>query len=353
MRSYLHLLHSILKIKTGSSSALPFNYTFSVTNRCNSHCRTCSIWKSPPSDHELTLDQYEKIFKSIGHAPFWVTISGGQPTLRPDLPALIKSLITICKPHTITIPTNGILPDYEYDIIRNIVLEHPYVTFKVNISLDGTHDTHDFIRGKPANFLSAILLFNDLTLLSSEHHNLIVGYYTVISRFNYEHLPKLLDFINQVKPQSYGIEPAQYRPIEMNNDPDLLPDRFILANAIEDVIPKLKRYAKSLPSTPTFRDAYYDFLLTVLRTHKMPIRCMAGQSSIHISPSGEVWSCCTSPSSLGNLSTTDYDLAKFLRLSQPKIKALHNSGCYCMMSNAFFSSYICNFSKIIKEVIRV
>ena len=41
---------------TGKPLLLPINLTLSLTNRCNSKCRTCNIWQTE-NDVELTLDE--------------------------------------------------------------------------------------------------------------------------------------------------------------------------------------------------------------------------------------------------------------------------------------------------------
>ena len=65
---------------TGWPKVLPFNYTVSVTARCNYRCATCRIWAEPLP--ELSLAEYEKLFVSLGRSPYWVTFSGGESFLR-------------------------------------------------------------------------------------------------------------------------------------------------------------------------------------------------------------------------------------------------------------------------------
>ena len=76
---------------------VPINLTFSVTNVCQSRCKTCNIWEiyrnQPEKRHEeLTLEEIEKIFQSMGHI-YVFNISGGEPFLRSD----IKEIIAIAK----------------------------------------------------------------------------------------------------------------------------------------------------------------------------------------------------------------------------------------------------------------
>ncbi|MDO9390668.1 MAG: radical SAM protein, partial [bacterium] len=59
---------------TGRPKVLPFNYTISLTTRCNYRCATCRIWDEPVP--ELAVEDYTKIFKSLGQSPYWVTFSG-------------------------------------------------------------------------------------------------------------------------------------------------------------------------------------------------------------------------------------------------------------------------------------
>lgn len=59
--------------------------SYLVTNQCNSHCITCSVWKDKESQ-QISLDKLEEIvknalFRKIRH----VGISGGEPSLSTNL----------------------------------------------------------------------------------------------------------------------------------------------------------------------------------------------------------------------------------------------------------------------------
>ena len=69
---------------TGRPLMLPVNITVSVSYRCNSRCQTCNVWLLPNDD--FTIDEWDRTFQSLGQAPYWFTFSGGEPTLRKDLP---------------------------------------------------------------------------------------------------------------------------------------------------------------------------------------------------------------------------------------------------------------------------
>ena len=90
---------------------LPFNYTFSITYRCNSKCKTCNIWKiqrKVPFNLELKTSEWFKIIQSLGRSPFWITISGGEPFLRKGLIEIIEAIARFNAPEIINVPTNGV-----------------------------------------------------------------------------------------------------------------------------------------------------------------------------------------------------------------------------------------------------
>src|SRR5258706_159648 len=106
----LEVLPKIAKMQAsyalGKPLALPMNLTISVSYRCNSRCKTCNVWQRPNDD--FTLEEYDKTFASIGRDAYWFTFSGGEPTLRKDLPEMVESAYRHCRPGIINIPTNGI-----------------------------------------------------------------------------------------------------------------------------------------------------------------------------------------------------------------------------------------------------
>ncbi|MFO7987485.1 MAG: radical SAM protein, partial [Desulfatiglandaceae bacterium] len=145
---------------TGRPRLLPLNLTLSVTFRCNSRCRTCNIYKK--ASDELDLDEWRQVFHSLGRAPFWVTLSGGEPSLRYDLPELVSSLYDICRPSMINIPTNGLLTDRIFEYVDEIARHCADAQIIVNLSVDELEDRHDRIRGVEGNFAKVMGTFRAL-----------------------------------------------------------------------------------------------------------------------------------------------------------------------------------------------
>ena len=149
-----------------ASPGVPMNLTFSVTNRCQSRCKTCKIWelyqKSPDKQREeLTLDEIEKIFRSMGHI-FIFNMSGGEPFLRSDIVEIVRLACRYLTPGIVHIPTNAIASKkIEQDVIAILKLiqaNNPSIQLTVKPSLDHVGEKHDDIRGVKGNFEKVIPL---------------------------------------------------------------------------------------------------------------------------------------------------------------------------------------------------
>ena len=130
---------------TGRMIRLPVNITVSVSYRCNSRCKTCNVWLLPNDD--LTLPEWDRVYESLGKSPYWFTFSGGEPTLRKDLPDMVASAYRHCRPGIINIPTNGIQCKVIPDRIAAVLEAAPKAEVIINLLLDGVGKKHDEVRG--------------------------------------------------------------------------------------------------------------------------------------------------------------------------------------------------------------
>ena len=106
---------------------------FSITDRCNLHCKYCmpdGIDCMPRWD-VLSLEEFEAIAiaaASLGIKKIKVT--GGEPLARKNCPQLVKMLKTVPGIEKVTLTTNGVQLDQYMDQLLNAGLD------AVNISLD-------------------------------------------------------------------------------------------------------------------------------------------------------------------------------------------------------------------------
>ena len=321
---------------------LPLNLTLSVTFRCNSRCRTCNIYKK--KSDELSLRDWQKLFKNFGKDLFWVTISGGEPFLRNDLEELVCSLYDSCMPQIINIPTNGLLKDRIPQIVRRIAIHCKKAEIVINVSIDEIGEKHDAIRGIRGNYEKALETFSALKSINMP--NLSVGIHTVISKFNVNRIPDIYQHLRTLNPDSYITEIAEERE-ELNTiGTGISPEYRDYTNAVAFLVQKLKEedFNRVGKITRAFRIEYYKMVKQVLKEHRQIIPCYSGFASAQIAPNGDIWMCCIKAESIGNLWDVDYEFKKvwFSEKAQILRKSIKHGECYCPLANAAYTNMLLN-----------
>jgi len=99
-------------------------------------------WFSPRN--ELPLDAWVSLFEQV--APFrpWVYLTGGEPSLYPHFRELIREAKK--RKLVVQLQTNGTTLTKHADFLVEMGLE------AVTVSLDGTREIHDSVRGVPGTF---------------------------------------------------------------------------------------------------------------------------------------------------------------------------------------------------------
>jgi radical SAM protein with 4Fe4S-binding SPASM domain len=132
------LMVNILK-PTGPLFILPWR----CTQACTSSCLHCGFASNPPASDALGTKEVMHIVDEIySFGATYLGLSGGEPLLRKDLPEIIgyakKTGLNV------SLITNGYFVDGK--IFDNLVRHR----VRVSISVDGTEDINDAIRGKGA-----------------------------------------------------------------------------------------------------------------------------------------------------------------------------------------------------------
>lgn len=324
----------------GFPRILPMNYTVSLLYSCNSRCNTCRVWKKKARN--LSVDEYAKIFKSVGRAPYWVTFSGGEPFLRRDITEVVTTIYKISRPRIINIPTNGILVNTIVEEVKKISQSCPKAQIIINISIDGIEQQHDDIRNVPGNYKKAIATFNKLKALNLPNVN--IGIHTVISRYNVDSFFSVANELMRLQPDSYITEIAEER-VELDTiGLDIVPGMVAYKSAIDYLIHRIKneQYTGMAKITMAFRIEYYNYVKKIMRDQKQVIPCYSGLASCQISPDGDVWTCCVKAKPLGNLRDTNYKFKKvwYSNLAKKERKSIHRKECWCPLANAAYTNML-------------
>src|SRR5271157_4975041 len=223
----------------------PYKLNYAITYRCNSRCRTCSIWKQKP-ENELTLNEIGE-FARKNRSFKWIELTGGEPFLRGDIVEIVRTFKENSPGlYLLTMPTNSLCnPDKEVaEITEMIKLGIPKIA--ITVSLDGNKEMHDSIRGIPGNYDRALALFKRLLELHKRHPGVFPVFGYTISRINQGHFQEAFESVKREIPgithNDFHINLAQlsdnyYR----NTDEIILPDKEIALNDIKYLFKNLKK----------------------------------------------------------------------------------------------------------------
>lgn len=342
------------------SAGSPLVLTFSVTNKCNSRCKTCNIWRAPTRDsEELSLHEIELIFKNMDEL-YFLNLSGGEPFLREDLVEIISLAKKYLSPNIIHIPSNGLAVDLIERRVKEIleVLSGSKTILTVKLSLDGVGERHDEIRGVRGNFIRVMETYKRLSKLREEYPNFHLGINTIISKFNVDCFDEIVEFVRQLKPDSFVTEIAENRSELFNLQDDIAPDPRTYEVLIRRFMAKIKddlKYKRSISKiTDASRLVYYEYVIKLLNEKRQVLPCYAGISNAHLSPYGDVWPCCVLgyEKPMGNIRDFDYNFKKLW--NSERAKAVRNyikSGyCYCPLANQAYFNMICSPTAMLKIV---
>jgi MoaA/NifB/PqqE/SkfB family radical SAM enzyme len=327
--------------RLGFPKLLPINITLSPSPRCNSRCLTCNIWMK--RENELTLNEWEKVLESMGNAPYWFTISGGEPFMFKGIVELAQMAYQYNHPGIINIPTNSILSTIPQKV-QQIAESCPDSQLIINLSLDGVGEKHDRIRGVNGNFKKFERTLSALLELRDSLPNLALGIHSVVSTFNVKDLDELIDYADQSGADQFITEIAEPR-VELDTvGLPITPDKQDYSKAIDKLIAHIenKPYKGIARITEAFRTEYYRFVKRVLDEEDQVISCYAGWASAQIYADGTVWPCCVRADDLGNLRDVDYDFKEIW--FGEKIKEVRRSiaakECHCPLANAAYTTML-------------
>jgi MoaA/NifB/PqqE/SkfB family radical SAM enzyme len=259
-----------------------------LTYRCNSRCSMCNIWQHPtlPAE-EVTLETLAKLPGGFDY----LNLTGGEPTLRTDLEAVVDLLHP--KTRQLEISTNGL----QADKLERILRRHPDV--KIRISLEGVGDRNNAIRGEKNGFERKMDTMKRLKAAGGCD----LGFATTFQDDNCDQLLDLYRLCN-----SFGGEMATsalhngYQFHKTDNEPY---NRVRIARAVQPLIVEMLR---SRRPKNWFR-AYLNLgLMKKILGQPRLIPCTAGRDFAFVDPWGRVYACNVRPDlEIGDLTAQTWE----------------------------------------------
>lgn len=307
-----------------------YSLIFQITNRCNSKCITCFNWKilNKNIEKELTLKEIDKFTKNLGNL-HTVTIGGGEPFLRNDLPEIVDCFDKNNNLSVIAIPTNCLSVDRILNKTEKI-LNNFRGAVKIGLSLDGLGQDHDKIRGVQGNFEKFLETYQGLSELKKKYPKLRLRLCVTILNLNIDKIIDLIKYTKEKLPMidSYGLEllRGDYNQEKVR---EASPGKI---SQVFRTIEKENRNEKDF-NKQIINPIYHRLLLDILKKKKQVIPCRISAFYPVVDALGNVYPC-ENREKIGNLRDFDYDLIKIWQSKKAK-KARESIGrreCYCVHS---------------------
>lgn len=310
---------------------------FFVTSHCNSKCRTCFYWEELNQGGDLSFEEIQALSASMPEFnEIW--LSGGEPTLRDKLPAILELFYRNNSVRSVNFPANGLAPEKLLDTLESTFARCPELKINLNLALDGIGETHDRIRGVPGNFDRALESLELLERLRGRDNRLRLHINSVVCRENVEEMITLGGLIRErfdLDGHYFQIirgEPMDSALLEVHKD--------TLERLYEDLKPLYRHYATKLGRRKGFlgKAGYLGVLglyheiqaANFDRHHRWPMPCTAGQTIAVVDANGDLRSC-ELRERLGNLRDYDCDWSRFWdsRARADEVDAIERDGCWC------------------------
>lgn len=266
-----------------------------TTFRCNAKCGMCDIWQFPT----VPAEEFDpKILEKLPAGMQRLNITGGEPTLRKDLPEIVRILNK--KTHRLEISSNG----YFTDRLIGIAEQFPDIT--IRISVEGLPELNDRLRGLKNGFdhaLRGILRLKKMGVqdigfamtISGENCHDLLDIYTLVSNLD-------IEFANAVVHNSFYFHKTDNK-----------------IENVAEVEEKMLQFMEALLRSPRgpmkrrVKDWFRAYLNLGLLGHVQgkprPIPCGAGTDTFFVTPTGMIVACNGSetPMVMGNLNTQEFD----------------------------------------------
>ncbi|HOX28925.1 MAG TPA: hypothetical protein PLQ76_07220, partial [bacterium] len=213
--------------------------------------------------------------------------------------------------------------------------------FHIWLSLDGVKKQLDAMRGgAPHSFETLLRTYQNLRQISFT--NFTVGFQVLISKFNINTAPQLIEDVFMLYPDIVSLDVAfgsdALDVIALN----VTPEYERVTEIIKMYLDRLRKLRG--PASIRFLKQYLmrrtGIISRNLKYGERVGKCFAGHASLYVDPAGSVKDCPVAGRELGDLSECEYDIERILKSATAKKvrEQVNVSGCFCTMSSPSLSN---------------
>jgi radical SAM protein with 4Fe4S-binding SPASM domain len=270
----------------------PLRVDLALTFRCQNNCSHCYAG-GPHETPELTTEQWKEVINRLHRiGVFILTFTGGEPTMREDLPELLlygqnKGLVT-------GLITNGRkLKDKTYvETLEKTGLDFIQVTLESH--KPKIHDQMTATKGSWRETVAGIKNVIPTQIYATTN--------TTLSRYNAPDFLETIDFLKELGVAAFGCNSLIY-----SGKANEISEEFVLPlETLKELLPKVRDKARQLGLkflwyTPT-QYCQFDPVKLGLGVKS----CTAAKINMCIGPNGDAYPCQSYFESLGNILKEDW-----------------------------------------------
>lgn len=257
-----------------------------VTYNCNSRCQMCNIWKNK-GGKELAVSEYSKLPKTLKY----INLTGGEPFLRKDLPAIVEVVKKRCPNAQVTISSNGLTTEMIVRQLEKILAINPDIA--VSLSLDAVGDLHGKIRGVPGGYDKIMRTFKAIKKLGIKNIRLAF----TAGDYNINHLNKVYDLAEKLGVQMTLAAVHNAENYFQTKD-NQIKDFETFKKEFKTLI---KKELKSWNLMRWARAFFAHGLLYFILNKKRLLPAFSGHNSFFLDPLGNVYPADISSKAMGNI----------------------------------------------------
>lgn len=243
------------------------------TSRCNQTCRYC--YSSRTTNTRLAREEIMGITERMAESPIdCIHITGGEPTLYPDLPAVMRRLAG----KKIYLTTNLVRFD---ESVREVLAQHPLHSLAV--SLDSTDPScNDWLRGNTRSVLDHIdRLFEFRQKINGSFK---IRLHSVVTRKN---LPKIQELLLWAKEK--GVDEVSCQPVSLERKHPYFHELALTAGDLHG-LHTMYSLERDLFQTP-YAEIHFQLLQILLQNEEVSLLHGEEECLPFVDAAGGIWNC--------------------------------------------------------------
>jgi len=274
-----------------SGEGLAFAF-LELTPACNNRCvGCCNVFATQRTPAPLSGEEWEGLIARLASHVTWLKVSGGEPTLHPELAEIVSFIHMLGLPFRLL--TNGCWPEPE----RVLALLQPMApTITLLVSLHGPDAaSHEAFSGVPGSFAEAAT-----NIHRAVEAGLTVSTSTVLTRYNWNRVEEMVVLARSLRADHTVFNRYIGRPL-----PVLEATPTQVARAVQRVEALIAAGEPVRWGTPV--------PICALRqaqdaaSPRVTSGCLAGEAFATVDPWGNVRPCNHAPYVVGNLLTQSFE----------------------------------------------